>query len=222
MKNYIYGLIDPRTNEVRYVGKTFSIERRVKEHTSEHSLKYRTRKNNWLKELLRAGFSPEVTILEECGEDWEDRERYWITQFPNLTNGTEGGIGSKGHEVSDEVRGTMAERNRKVWTGRKHSEEAKAKMAAAKLGKKLPEEVRKKMSESQSKHTHDYYAKSYEVTTPKGEILQIKNLSKFCRDNSLAYSEMHKYATGKRLTPVKGFTIRPLSEDGSNRLETRV
>lgn len=40
-------------------------------------------------------------------------------------------------------------------------------------------------------------SKYYQIITPKGEILQIYNLNKYCRENNLDSGHMHKVANGK-------------------------
>lgn len=96
MKNniVIYELVDPVTNETRYVGKTYisSLSRRYNQH-----LKIRGQnphKDNWINKLLSEGNKPTLNILEYCNnENWQEREIYWIGQFENLVNFTKGGSG---------------------------------------------------------------------------------------------------------------------------------
>ena len=46
----VYGLSDPRTNELRYVGKTTqTLHRRLLRHVAPSYLKEATYKNNWLR-----------------------------------------------------------------------------------------------------------------------------------------------------------------------------
>jgi len=86
MTVYIYGLTDPRTKEVRYVGKTVDVVKRVKGHIS---LAQRTKRDpNSMVRWLREVEVPGVTILEELEseDNWQERERYWMNQFSNLVN----------------------------------------------------------------------------------------------------------------------------------------
>lgn len=91
----IYALVDPRTKEVRYVGKTSQpLQIRLNQHWNT-----RTHRNNhkecWLRNLEKEKLKPFIRVLEECPEDlWQEREIYWMTQFDNLTNTCEGGGGS--------------------------------------------------------------------------------------------------------------------------------
>jgi len=96
----VYAFSDPRTNEVRYIGKTAgSLHRRVKRHLAANSLKEPTHKNNWLRNLLTTGTRPVIDVLETCAaaEDLLEAERfhiaYWRAIGARLTNGTDGGDG---------------------------------------------------------------------------------------------------------------------------------
>lgn len=92
----IYGLTDPRSGALRYVGVTKKpLERRLKEHL-------RTKENNhrshWIRSLLRENIKPEIFSIEECNrENWQQSERFWIAYFKSigadLVNTCFGGFG---------------------------------------------------------------------------------------------------------------------------------
>ncbi len=148
MNVFIYSLSDPRNNEVRYVGKAVNIEKRFAGHLWEE--KRTDRKTRWIKSLKQLGLKPILETLEIIQDsddnDWQERERFWITYLRflgcRLTNLEIGGIG--GGAPSPE---TIAKRVAKT-KGQKRSDEARAKMRAAKLGKKASEETRRRMRES--------------------------------------------------------------------------
>lgn len=90
---FIYGLTDPRTGVVRYVGKANDPQLRLTQHLKEEG---RTHKFYWIRHLAKLNLEPGLVILEEVGgekEAWGEAERKWISQLPNLTNGTKGGDG---------------------------------------------------------------------------------------------------------------------------------
>lgn len=94
-KIYIYKLIDPITNEIRYIGKTGNLHNRYKNHLS-HSKYLHTRIGNWIKSILNKGLLPIVEIIEECDiSTWVEREQYWIKYYRdkglNLVNFSKGG-----------------------------------------------------------------------------------------------------------------------------------
>ena len=94
MKTHIYGLIDPRTQKIRYIGQTIQKPSyRFRNHLSEvKNPKYNTKKINWLKSLLNKNLEPQLIILEKTTEKLADtKEKEWISKYNNLTNLTEGG-----------------------------------------------------------------------------------------------------------------------------------
>lgn len=95
-KYLIYGLSDPETLVMRYVGKSSCGLTRPNAHCSPGSLKRdKSYKANWIRECLVRNKKPVITILEELNsaEDLNTREKYWIAQYSTLTNLTIGGDG---------------------------------------------------------------------------------------------------------------------------------
>lgn len=128
----IYGLIDPRSKECRYVGKAKDAVKRGYLHVCESQLRRKTYKNHWVKSLLREGHRPEMIILEETTPaNWKEAEIFWISYLrflgARLTNATSGGDGV--HDPSPETREKMGDSCR----GKKRTftSEHKAKIAAA-------------------------------------------------------------------------------------------
>ena len=103
---YIYGLIDPNTQKIKYIGKTCDPINRLKSHLSKASLKPPTYKNHWLKKLLR---NKQVPIFKIIAKTTRYRiantlEKRYIAKYKNLgytlTNGTPGGDGwAKGFKM---------------------------------------------------------------------------------------------------------------------------
>lgn len=93
--NYsIYKLIDPITNNVRYIGVTTnSLKNRLYQH-KYNSKKLKTHSAKWINSLLKKGIEPLIELIEVCNSDnWQEREKYWISFYNNLTNHHEGGKG---------------------------------------------------------------------------------------------------------------------------------
>jgi len=96
MINYIYILIDPVTDAVRYVGKSVNPDQRYRKHISEaKKLKANNHKINWVKSLLSQNLKPKMVVIDSTDSDWIWLEEYWISQFITwgfkLVNGTNGG-----------------------------------------------------------------------------------------------------------------------------------
>lgn len=95
-KIYIYGL-SSNDGVIRYVGQSYRPFIRKNDHICEAKRGVVTHKNNWIRKVLNNNESIEVHILDECNsENWVDKERYWISKLPNLTNTSDGGEGSSG------------------------------------------------------------------------------------------------------------------------------
>lgn len=140
----IYGLVDPRTNQIRYIGKTNQpLNSRLSAHLRDMSSCHRV---HWLNELATLGLRPAIVVLEqvEGAWPWQESERYWIAQakadgWP-LTNNTSGGDG-----VADLPAATR-QRISSVWIGRKHSAETKRKIGASSAERRHSPERRARMS----------------------------------------------------------------------------
>lgn len=131
-KVFIYYLSDIQGN-IRYVGKTKNIPRkRLYKHIEECKSDKPTHKINWIKSLLNKGERPIIEVVDEVPEqEWQFWEEYWISQFRqwgfNLTNLTNGGQGGNGY---------------------RHTLYSKEIMRKSKLGSKLSEEQKEKISSS--------------------------------------------------------------------------
>lgn len=93
----VYGLIDPASDELRYVGKSINGMRRAKVHVYRKNEKGHC--GNWVRSLRAQGLRPDILVIETLETDVEldDAERFWIAYFrmigARLTNATDGGDG---------------------------------------------------------------------------------------------------------------------------------
>ena len=96
---FIYGLYSTEDEIIRYVGKTKHVlSKRLREHINGALLRNcKTYKDNWIRSVYSNGYKINIKLIEECDDSvWEERERYWIKEYDNLTNLTEGGDGGHG------------------------------------------------------------------------------------------------------------------------------
>lgn len=121
---FIYGLVDPRTRLVRYVGLTTTGMKRPRQHRRPAPSSKKYHSTRWVESLRRLGMTFEIVILEECpSEMFEDLcalEVWWIAYGRacgwDLTNMTDGGEGTLGHQISDEERVKRGERAVALWS----------------------------------------------------------------------------------------------------------
>ena len=74
---FIYALIDPRTDKIRYIGKSIHPELRYEQHLNEKEIN--KGKIGWIDGLRIRDLQPEMKILEVANEkNWDKRERWWI------------------------------------------------------------------------------------------------------------------------------------------------
>lgn len=80
MTNYIYTLSDPRTNSVRYVGRTKEPKTRYTAHITQHN---DTARSAWIAELKADGLQPIMQIIDSSDDKVtaREREQYWMNKF---------------------------------------------------------------------------------------------------------------------------------------------
>jgi len=111
----VYGLIDPRTGQIRYVGASGNLKQREQESRSPHGAR-RTPRDLFVVELLRLGTQPEFFVIEECATADEafNHEEWWIAYFrflgADLLNRSTGGPTTKGVQWGMEDRVRMSRR----------------------------------------------------------------------------------------------------------------
>lgn len=74
---YIYGLIDPRTNDIRYVGQSVDYRNRLRQHIADGG---NTPKAKWIAELASAKLEPQLVLLDRAEDKPEAnyKEIWWI------------------------------------------------------------------------------------------------------------------------------------------------
>jgi hypothetical protein len=158
MEYKVYFLIDPKTGEVRYVGKTTKelSYRLMNGHMQDSS---RTHKTNWIKSLKKEGLLPEVKLVKICEN--EDKcnyaEKFYIKLLGRadksegvLVNATDGGEGTTGRILSEETKRKISKGNKGKLLGRKLPEKVKEKMMKTRsnFSEKKKKEISKKISEA--------------------------------------------------------------------------
>lgn len=145
-----YGLVDPRTGCLRYVGKTSKLDQRLYWHIAD-SKRYSHRCAQWVKGLVKLGLLPILVVLEDG-----DQEVFWIASLraagASLLNVSDGGdcvtwtpeVRAKA-SASAKARGGPGPR---YWAGKKQPPEMVAKRTEARRGYRPSEATKQKMRES--------------------------------------------------------------------------
>lgn len=139
---WIYVLIDPRDEEIRYVGWTNDLRTRYGCHLRDKKPCYRT---YWIMKLRRMGLKPRMEVVQEVSlQSWAEAEIYWISYFRNigckLVNGTDGGQGNLGWCPSEETRTKISQSNKAVYQAHP---ELRQRVSEVHKGKIISEEHRK-------------------------------------------------------------------------------
>lgn len=142
----VYGLVDPVTLALRYVGVSSSGLERPKQHRLDSHLAHNDnkRKDDWIKELKSKGLTYAIRVLEyfDTPEQAHAAEPYWIQwardigeHIYNQTAGNDSII-----RVSEATKQKMREKmtGRVITWGDKISKTKKAAAEAARIAKLMP------------------------------------------------------------------------------------
>lgn len=183
-KTFIYALIDPKNDEVRYIGKANNPKKRLNQHLLISKNK-KTHRDNWLQSLLAADLKPILVILEECQDNWAEREQYYINNHHNLTNHTIGGEGTIGFKHSEETLKKFSEQRK----GKKQT----PRQYIANCNRVVSDETREKQklaNKGHSRHTPEQIA-----------AIKKSNKERGCSDETREL--MSEQRNGKKQTPAQ-------------------
>lgn len=129
---FIYGLKDPATQKIRYIGATKNLKKRFLTHLTS---KPNTHKGSWIVSLKRRNLNPELVILREVeASEWKMAEVEYIRKYRglgyDLTNSTDGGDGVTNLPL--EIR----ERIKRANMGKVISEETRQRLKESHIGQK--------------------------------------------------------------------------------------
>lgn len=172
----IYVLIDPITDEIRYLGKT---EVDIRRRYAQHKYNWRREKgrlshvNSWIKHLSENNLLPIIKLIDEVPtSEWIFWEEYWINQLKawdcNLCNHTNGGEGVNGYKFTEESKQKrlISLSTSELWKerGKRHSEIMKDKHRNGEydfLHKPHKEETKGKISKGLNKWYDSEGGKAY-------------------------------------------------------------
>lgn len=176
-KHIIYGLVDPRTLMVRYVGLSSSGLSRAHRHRLPSVLGAEdTHKTRWIRGLLAAGLDYQViTLAPSSRERLVGDEQWWIAYarasgWP-LTNSTDGGEGLLNPTEETRARMRAARVGLKIGPP---SKETRDKIGAANRGKTPSAELRALWSLQRTGSTHTAEARAKIAAASRGRRMSDK------------------------------------------------
>jgi len=192
-----------KTNGKVYIGMDSNWPKRYSEHHNELK-RSKTKFHNAIKKYGRDNFEWCLIYQSNDYEHIKSMECFFIEEYDTFKHGynmTLGGEGIKGYIMPEEHKRKIGEANK----GKLKSEEHKKKLSE--LAKKQTNRdisgigtywKGRKRSKEDIENRKDKISSIWIITTPNGEIKEIKNLNKFCRENNLSPSHMGAIASGKR------------------------
>ena len=181
---WIYGIVNPITNELRYIGQTVNFNKRK----SEHLYRAKTLKSswylyNWINSMLSDNIKPEFIIIDEVSiESLDYWEIFYISYFKsigcNLTNYASGGNSRGGYNHTQEFKDYLSNKykGRKPWnTGKKLSKEHKENIVK---NHRKPKEFSAWYTARSKKKVQQFtkegvYIKTWESTYEASKVLNI-------------------------------------------------
>lgn len=209
---HIYILSDPRTKDIRYVGKSENAMERWRKHLMDKS---NLHKFNWVTSLKKLGLSPVLEIVEIIDEsEWMESEIFWIGYFRflgfRLTNIANGGTGPGATSVETRRRQSEFRKNHPMFSGRmtqmnlarrghKLSEEHKAKISMASKSRRASPETRAKMSASMKGIPKSPIARARMSAAKKGNPGRPQSVEERCKRSATLIK--HYQSKKEPLTP---------------------
>ena len=186
MEYKIYFLKDPRTNQIRYVGKTTKklSHRLLNGHLKDKS---KTHKTSWINSLKKENLIPIIELVKFCSSEklCNFSESFFIKLFGRadrnngiLVNATDGGEGVAGRILSQKTKNKIGKANKIKLSGIKFTDERKKNLKIS--YKNIPEETKKetakKISIANTGKKHSKKSKIKMSNAQKKEVLLHKIL----------------------------------------------
>lgn len=167
---------------------------------------------SWILKLLSNDLLPVMEIIEECNDNWGEREKYWISYYSHtsLCNLSEGGEGV-GHNNStkSKIKNSLI--------GRKRSVEEKQAISKAMTGIKRGKystsnghKERYKDPEERKKHAIKLRKKVGQYDLENNLIQEFESLREASRQLDIDCGSISKCCRGIRYESINGFMFKYL------------
>lgn len=140
---FIYALCEP-DGQVRYIGKTYDLRKRLNLHCGSRARVGQYRRACWIRNLFNRGLKPKMKILTIVDEtNWEFWEKEYIKLYReigfdlvNTSAGGEGGMQGRTH--TPKARAIISAK----LLGKRKSETHRTNISIGKKGKKSTQDIR--------------------------------------------------------------------------------
>jgi hypothetical protein len=205
---FIYGLICPISNDIRYVGKSNNPEQRFKRHLKNAVGNDTHHCANWIRSLN--GKLPLLKIIERCPiHKWKERESFWILKYKSdgaeLTNCKGGGDGADFTSAETREKQRLAKIGNSIHKGFKVSEDGKLRMSISAIEKfKLNPELKIAIRENQKKAAAKNRGLSeMQVQEVKKMFANNIRIGNVCKETNISYDVLEKIKQGKNYAWVR-------------------
>lgn len=208
----VYYILHVRSSKV-YVGSGLNIRGRWKGHRS--ALKNNKHANKYLQHAWNkygeAEFEWGVLEVEQNPNLLLKKEQFWIDAF-NATNRSYGynictiAGNSRGRKASSETRAKMSQRlkGNRYTLGRKLTDAHKRKISLGLVGKVH-------ISQWQKDRISEKVGMIWEVTTPAGEVVVVRSLSKYAASVGVPFTTLYHLGIGNTKHNRRGWKCRRIS-----------
>ncbi len=167
-------MIDPRTNLIRYIGKTVNPKDRYTNHINQR-LVNDAPKDRWIRKLVKQDLKPILKILIKVDEkNWERSEKEFIKhykQFGNLLNVEEGGYSGCNRNI------TWGDKISAAKKGAIFTQEHKENLSKSHKGYKMPQTQRDNIGKALSNNPQKHWVKVAKIDIDTKKVLAVyKNI----------------------------------------------
>lgn len=211
---FVYGLIDPSTKQLRYIGLSSSGMNRPLSHFRPSQLAKDTNlhKRRWIEKLAKQGLQPEIEVLERCAnrEELAEAEVFQIQYYKSigadLMNMAEGGYTGNTVPRTDETKKKMSDSKVKQWANNSEYKEKMTTMFQDYWSKPENREAQRQRwtsekREAQRKRGIDQHSKGKFILTGTGE--EFESAASFARRIGVTHGAVN-YAVKNNRASIKG------------------
>lgn len=216
--SYVYGLLDPNSNLIRYVGQSVDPRQRIKSHIRDLKKGYGAYKINWINKLKEENKKPILQVLCCCSkEDVNWKETFYINLFQellkkmdsNLTN-SDFGLRSVSDQTTEGQKKASLAKNGSIGVKKKKdsglwevyiSIESERHFCGNFKNKRVAQKIYDGVTRQYHKLPVTNFEGTYKFTVEKAQ--EISNKFSRRRNGWTAYPGLYKQPNGKWVVTIK-------------------